>query len=79
MTFLVIIIFISLSIKMTEFRGKAYSRRGAEVGAAGGDGEEDAAGVVGGHQGDEVGGGLALGLGLMGARSMTTILHFSAN
>jgi len=38
-----------------------------EVGAAGGDGEEDAARVIGGHAGHEVGRGFALGPGLLAA------------
>ena len=45
----------------------AYSRRGAEVGLAGGDGEQDAAGMLGGHPGGEVGSGFMTRLLLMTA------------
>jgi hypothetical protein len=45
----------------------AYSRRGAEDWAVGGDGEQDAPSVFCGHQGDEIGRGFVRGLGLMAA------------
>ena len=45
----------------------AYSRRGLEVGAAGGEGEQESSAVIGSHPGGEIGGGLVPGFALVAA------------